>query len=63
MVVWKEFGIVNSFTLEASFFGYSVQREIVTKDSKEMEKVNETVQYSEKDYCDLGMNFCKSNLL
>jgi hypothetical protein len=30
VVVWKEFGITNSFTLETSFHGYTYGDEIVT---------------------------------
>jgi len=40
VVVWKEFGVTNSFTLESSFYGY------IRGDS--------IVSYEEKDYYSLG---------
>eukprot|EP01022_Parablepharisma_sp_SALTPOND_P018752 TRINITY_DN310_c0_g2_i1.p1 TRINITY_DN310_c0_g2~~TRINITY_DN310_c0_g2_i1.p1 ORF type:complete len:1282 (-),score=157.74 TRINITY_DN310_c0_g2_i1:3773-7618(-) len=46
VVVWKEFGVTNSFTLESSFFGYL--------------RGDEVAQFEPKDYRDLGQAFLES---
>jgi len=42
VVLWKEFGIMNCFTLEASFFGY-INKERQTKQltTENLEKMGE----------------------
>ena len=46
VVVWKELGVTNSFTLESSFFGYM--------------RGNEITPFTIKDYYEIGYTFLKS---
>lgn len=61
MVVWREFQIVNSFTLEASFFGYTVTKECVNRD-KEVEKVVQIIPYTKENYYEIGKSLAKATL-
>ena len=48
VVVWKELGVTNSFTLETSFFGY--------------QKDNTVVPFGLEEFNSLGESFCKALL-
>ena len=48
VVLWREFGVTNSFTLESSFYGYV--------------RGDEIVQYSADDYSSIGETFLTSLL-
>jgi hypothetical protein len=42
VVLWKEFGIMNCFTLEASFFGFiNKERQTIDLTTENLEKMGE----------------------
>ena len=43
VIVWKEFGVTNSFTLENSFFGYEHGKEIVKFDPQHYREIGESL--------------------
>eukprot|EP00347_Sterkiella_histriomuscorum_P002278 403368770 len=46
VIVWKEFGVTNSFTLENSFYGYNYGKD--------------TILFKPKDYREIGQSLAKS---
>ena len=53
IVVWRQFKVTNSFTLENSFYGYDYYGEQVEGEVKE---------FKAEDFQELGVEICKSIL-
>lgn len=50
VIVWKEFGVTNSFTLENSFFGYVEGKEVVKFTPEKYQEIGESLVKSLIEY-------------
>ncbi len=58
MVLWKDFGITNSFTLETSFLGYCLKGSKVT--TRDAEIIFERKTFSVADLEHIGASLAKA---
>ena len=50
VIVWKEFNVPNSFTLESSIYAYTLGEEVVTFSEREYIRIGESLMEALNDY-------------